>query len=165
MTPLDSMAIDGLLQQARNLSPVLQDMMHQTFQGQSHYTWASLDTTQQAASGLCHSTTQQFRQLMLILQQRPDIYNEIRDPDAFMKEVRILRDDLAIYSQRLLEIHSKHQGKTGVVHGGPQVAVFMSVWEEYINWIQSFTDVPLNTFGTIHQDVTVAISRLSETQA
>lgn len=153
MSAFNEQVLEGLLENARSLGPLLQASMQQTFANQAHYKWEGLLPIEQSIKGLLVQINRESLRMISMVGNSAGLYSSLRNPAEFSKNAQILKRDLQSYSQRLAEIHSKHQNKQGVVRGGAQVALFIGVWESYIEWTQSFCDVVLPLFSAVYEDI------------
>lgn len=163
MTSFDPQEFNQLLDQFRDLVPTLRASMEMTFDNQAHYRWEGLDGTKQSTTQFCQVVTAQFGVMIRMMTERPGIMEKLPDRREFIKNTQILHRDLEEYSRRLTEIHIKHQGRTGAVVTRSDIATFINVWESYIEWAQSFSDVVLPLFSTIYEDLYQALNQTQTT--
>lgn len=159
MTLYNPDSLNHLINSARDLAPLLRDSMEQTFAQQSHYRWEGLEPISQSTTMLCSQVNDHFKEVVILVRDDETLRSKLPNHDLFIKHAKILMNDLGDYSNRLNEIHSKHQDMTGVVKGGTQVAAFVGIWESYLLWLESFNDVVLPLFSSLYGDVHYALTQ------
>lgn len=73
-----------------------------------------------------------------------------------------LNRDLRAFTDTLVQIHDRHKDKTGLITDPDDLALSLSVFEDYANFSVQFQAVTMPTVLTIVEQVGVAVTKVSK---
>ena len=99
--------------------------------------WEDLDGAYDAAAQAIYTVGSELAALIAL----PGIKQHIKNPGAFNTALGAINSDLLAFTDELVAIKARHKGKTGQIVESNDLALCLSIFEDYANFTTRFVGV------------------------
>lgn len=129
----------------------------QKLQQQSKQSWSDLDNMYQSvAEGICEIGYAVNEHIALAAGL------DIENPQELAVIVKGIQQDIEIFTEDLIKIRKRHEGKTGFITDEDELALCFSIFNDYQALYDRFSAITLNPLLTITETITDAVSKLQK---